>query len=215
MNTDNHPCFVTPHPNVKALLWDIVFPQTPGLNDGAIFPPSHFPPGTAAEVISNSGLNYDPLWGVIQVAIVLIDFNDTVMNGPEVMQHFRELFFSTGSGSVSNYYAEINRNKTSKFPVRPNTPWQTMHSSLLDWESLPARLVPELGIFPGLESHSVELLNVKWSTIVTEVIVWRIYSQFISCRRLQHTPHLALGLPHQIQKIMQSTKDLTPCDTTW
>jgi len=128
MNTDNHPCFVPPHPNVKALLRGVVFPQTPGLDDGAIFPPSHFPPGTAAEVISNSGINRAPLRGVIRVAIVLVDFDDTVMNGPEVMQHFRELFFSTGSGSVSNYYAEVSGNKISRFEGDIVGPFRMPHS---------------------------------------------------------------------------------------
>jgi len=42
-----------------------------------------------------------------------------------------------------------------KFLVRPKTPWQTVHSFLLDQESLPIRLVPELGKIPSSESHSV------------------------------------------------------------
>jgi len=128
MNPHNHACFVPPHPNVKALLRGVVFPQTPGLDDGAIFPPSHFPPGTAAEVISNSGRARAPLRGVIRVAIVLVDFDDTVMNGPEVTQHFRELFFLTGSGSVSNYYAEVSGNKVSRFEGDIVGPFRMPHS---------------------------------------------------------------------------------------
>ena len=46
-----------------------------------------------------------------------------------------------------------------KLPVRPKTPQQTVHSFLLDQESIPVRLVPEPGIFPGSGSHSEVLMG--------------------------------------------------------
>jgi hypothetical protein len=64
--------------------------------------PTHFPPGTAAEVIiGNSALDRAPLRGVIQVAVKLVDFEDGIMsNEPVVAQHFQDLFLSGGSKPV-------------------------------------------------------------------------------------------------------------------
>lgn len=128
MNTHNHACFVPPHPDVETLLRGVVFPPAPpGLDDGAIFPSSHFPPGTAAKVISNSGLARAPLRGVIQVAVILVDFEDGVMdNGPAVAQRFRDLFFSA-SGSVSQYYAEVSGNRISRFEGNVVGPFRMPH----------------------------------------------------------------------------------------
>jgi len=104
-----------------------VFPPAPGLDDGAIFPSTHFPPGTAAKVISNSGLARTPLRGVIQVAVILVDFEDAVMrNGPKVAQRFRDLFFSA-SGSVSQYYAEVSGNSISRFDGNIVGPFRMPH----------------------------------------------------------------------------------------
>ncbi|MBU2663765.1 M6 family metalloprotease domain-containing protein [Actinoplanes bogorensis] len=80
-----------------------------GLNDGAIFPPDYYRPGTPAATIRNAAAARTPLRGTIRAVVVLVDFEDQPMTA--TADHFRELFFSTGlleHGSVREYYREVS-----------------------------------------------------------------------------------------------------------
>jgi immune inhibitor A len=84
-------------------------PRLPGFNDGMIFPPSAFPPGTPEAVISGAALARTPLRGTVRVIVLLVDFDDRAMT--QTTEHFDDLFFSTGvlpSGSVREYYREVS-----------------------------------------------------------------------------------------------------------
>jgi immune inhibitor A len=83
-------------------------PKSPGLNDGLIIPGSYFPLGTSIERVRSAAADRAPLHGTLRVIVVLVDFSDQVM--AETLQHFEELFFSTGvlaNGSVKEYFDEI------------------------------------------------------------------------------------------------------------
>ena len=83
-------------------------PKSPGLNDGLIIPGSYFPLGTSIERVRSAAADRAPLHGTLRVIVVLVDFSDQVM--AETLQHFEELFFSTGvlaNGSVKEYFDEV------------------------------------------------------------------------------------------------------------
>jgi immune inhibitor A len=83
-------------------------PKAPGLNDGLIVPGSYFPLGTSIDRVRSAAADRAPLHGTLRVIVVLVDFSDQVM--VETLQHFEELFFSTGvlpNGSVREYFDEV------------------------------------------------------------------------------------------------------------
>lgn len=131
------PCFVSPHPDVlaqyqnevlkvqgkadegsvKANLRALTFSDRgiPGLNDGTIFPKSHYDKPVPIMAMSQAALERTPLSGAIKIAIVLVDFQDKKM-GAGAKQRFQDLFFSKGkirTGSVTEYYQEVSHNKIS------------------------------------------------------------------------------------------------------
>lgn len=123
---DGRRCMVAPSPQLRAELLrqleqfrgrpgavGIPFlrigqPQSPGFDDGVIYPPEHYPVGTPMSVIRSAAADRAPLRGVIRVIVVLVDFSDQAMGQPAT--HFRDLFFSTGvipTRSVREYYADV------------------------------------------------------------------------------------------------------------
>lgn len=83
-------------------------PRHPGFNDGLIIPGSYFPLGTSIDAVRSAASDRSPLHGTLNVAVVLIDFDDQPMT--ESTQHFDDLFFSEGvlpDGSVREYYTEV------------------------------------------------------------------------------------------------------------
>ncbi|KAK9481983.1 immune inhibitor A peptidase M6-domain-containing protein [Lipomyces starkeyi] len=131
---DERPCLVPPHPDLCARLQQHPNFVTPpamathahghpslsgrtgtrlGLNDGTIFPESHFETAVSSSRISRAALERTPLRGTIRVAIVLVDFSDKQMKSGAT-QNFQDLFFSTGkltTGSVTEYYTEVSGGK--------------------------------------------------------------------------------------------------------
>ncbi|KAF2801924.1 M6 metalloprotease [Mytilinidion resinicola] len=131
------PCFVPPHPDLlartrtaalkvqgtanersfKATAHDLIGGERrlPGMNDGTIFPQSHFAQRTSIMAMSNAALERTPLSGALKVAIVLVEFQDVKM-AADAKERFQDLFFSTGkiaTGSVSEYYSEVSNKKIS------------------------------------------------------------------------------------------------------
>jgi immune inhibitor A len=83
-------------------------PRRPGFNDGLIIPGSYFPLGTSVETVRSAAAQRSPLHGTLNVAVVLIDFDDRPMTQPA--SHFEELFFSEGvltNGSVREYFTDV------------------------------------------------------------------------------------------------------------
>lgn len=86
-------------------------PTRVGFNDGLIIPGNYFPAGTPANLIRSAAADRAPLTGTVRVVVVLVDFEDEEMT--ESVDHFEELFFSTGTlanGSVKEYFAEVSNN---------------------------------------------------------------------------------------------------------
>ncbi|MGW6417958.1 M6 family metalloprotease domain-containing protein [Streptomyces sp. NPDC055055] len=87
------------------------FTSTPtplGFDDGTIFPPEEFPPGTARATISAAAADRAPLRGTIRAVVVLVDFADQPMT--KSAADIDRLFFSLGEmphGSVREYYREV------------------------------------------------------------------------------------------------------------
>jgi immune inhibitor A len=125
------PCFVAPSPALQerlqkefakirgrakgGLLVESVplapRPRALGLDDGVIIPPDEFPQGTPSAVIRAAAAERAPLRGAVRVVVVLVDFTDK--NMAATVQHFEELFFSTGvlaHGSVKEFYKEATNN---------------------------------------------------------------------------------------------------------
>ncbi|KAF2744498.1 M6 metalloprotease [Sporormia fimetaria CBS 119925] len=99
----------------KARLRATLGRRIPGMNDGTIFPPSHYKKPTSIMAMSRAALERAPLRGAIRVAIVLAEFQDVKMS-PGAKQRFEELFFSTGripTGSVTEYFSEVSNGKIS------------------------------------------------------------------------------------------------------
>ncbi|KAJ5973801.1 hypothetical protein N7481_011011 [Penicillium waksmanii] len=131
---DASPCPVPPHPDLLARLqYEPNYLSTPsistqipgrpsfsartgtrtGLNDGCIFPESHFETAVSASHLSRAASERTPLRGTIRVAVVLVDFPDKKM-GANAAQYFNDLFFSVGrmrTGSVTEYYNEVSGGK--------------------------------------------------------------------------------------------------------
>jgi immune inhibitor A len=105
----------------------------PGMNDGTIFPRSHYAQPTSIMAMSNAALERRPLRGVIRcvllplvylqyandlgrVIVVLVEFQDTDM-APGTKQRTENLWFSTDgrvpTGSVAEYYSEVSNGAVS------------------------------------------------------------------------------------------------------
>lgn len=84
-------------------------PRWPGYNDGMIFPPDSFPPGTPSSAIRAAAAERTPLTGTVRVAVVLVDFEDRAMTTEK--EHIENLFFSLNrtipNGSVREYFREV------------------------------------------------------------------------------------------------------------
>ncbi|KAI1504521.1 immune inhibitor A peptidase M6-domain-containing protein [Biscogniauxia marginata] len=89
--------------------------RIPGLNDGTIFPKSHFDENASISSMSRAALERAPLRGAVNVVLVLMDFQDVKM-ASGAKERFEELFFSEGkvsTGSVTEYYREVSNGKIS------------------------------------------------------------------------------------------------------
>lgn len=110
--------------------------RIPGLNDGTIFPESHFAGQESqralADRMSSAALERTPLRGAIRyltmnsifkyqtadyhsIAVVLVDFSDKVMQ-PGAAQSLKTLFFSTGeikTKSVTEYFQSVSNGRVS------------------------------------------------------------------------------------------------------
>ncbi|KAL7949234.1 M6 metalloprotease [Trichoderma barbatum] len=78
----------------------------PGLNDGTIFPKSHFDKSVSASTMSRAALDREPLRAIINVVLALVG----------AKERFQNLFFSTGqvaTGSVKEFYQEVSGGKIS------------------------------------------------------------------------------------------------------
>ncbi|PSN68098.1 M6 metalloprotease [Corynespora cassiicola Philippines] len=147
----NGPCFVPPHPDLlakkKATTLKVqgganaqplgAQPQTipgekrlPGMNDGTIFPQSHYREPTSIMKMGNAALERTPLRNDIKIVVVLAEFQDVKM-ASGTKQRMKDLFFSSGkipTGSVTEYYKEVSNNliSISGEVVGPFTLNQTM-----------------------------------------------------------------------------------------
>jgi immune inhibitor A len=100
----------------------------PGMNDGTIFPRSHYEQPTSIMAMSTSALKRKPLRGTLRylltlqrygvfsnesfrVIVVLVEFQDIEM-APGTKQRMKDLWFSTdrkvSTGSVAEYYSEVS-----------------------------------------------------------------------------------------------------------
>ncbi|MBZ0114898.1 MAG: M6 family metalloprotease domain-containing protein [Thermoanaerobaculia bacterium] len=123
---EEHRCLVPPHPDlrkrIKAELAGLLEaapgelktmlraqkPRPVGMDDGTIYPGDHFPLGTPARVVMSAAGDRAPLSGQVRVVVVLAQFSDQAMAAN--VQHFEELFFSTGvlpGGSVKEYFSDV------------------------------------------------------------------------------------------------------------
>ncbi|KAH8894739.1 M6 metalloprotease [Thozetella sp. PMI_491] len=87
----------------------------PGLNDGLIFPKSHFHESISIRTMTRAALERAPLRGPLNAVLVLVDFQDVKMPAG-TKERFEKLFFSTGqlaTGSVKEYYEEVSGGKIS------------------------------------------------------------------------------------------------------
>ncbi|MEV7568403.1 M6 family metalloprotease domain-containing protein [Streptomyces tanashiensis] len=119
-------CAVAPSPELRRRMLDelaqlrdgpgeltnlLGFTSTPtplGFDDGTIFPPEAFPPGTPRATISAAAADRAPLRGTVRVVVVLVDFADAPMT--KSTADLDTLFFSLGAmphGSVREYYREV------------------------------------------------------------------------------------------------------------
>lgn len=103
-----------------------------GLNDGTIFPKSHFDSNVPLSAMRRAAVDRAPLSGDIQlvslmrsyfsnlltclsIVLVLVEFTDVKM-APNAKERFEKLFFSKGeipTGSVSEFYEEVSNGKVS------------------------------------------------------------------------------------------------------
>ncbi|MFJ4649616.1 M6 family metalloprotease domain-containing protein [Streptomyces bobili] len=119
-------CAVAPSPELRQHMLDeldqlrggpselaslLGFARTPtplGFDDGTIFPPDAFPPGTSLATISTAAADRAPLRGTLRVVVVLVDFSDQPMTATSA--DIDKLFFSLGTmthGSVREYYRDV------------------------------------------------------------------------------------------------------------
>lgn len=93
---------------VASLLGFTAHSRPLGFDDGLIFPPEHFAPGTPARSMATAAATRAPLRGTVRVIVVLVEFSDKQL--AQNAAHFSELFFSDGvlpHGSVREYYSEV------------------------------------------------------------------------------------------------------------
>ncbi|KAL1653625.1 hypothetical protein SLS61_003773 [Didymella pomorum] len=86
-----------------------------GLNDGAIFPKSHFAPNASLKKVAAAALEREPLRNAIRIFVVVVDFQD-VKCPPGTVERHLDLWFSKGrisTGSVTEYYSEVSNNAVS------------------------------------------------------------------------------------------------------
>ncbi|OAL01747.1 M6 metalloprotease [Phaeosphaeriaceae sp. SRC1lsM3a] len=128
----NAPCSVPPHPDlltrtkVEALTTNnasATEPEKkasrtlrgekgiPGMNDGTIFPRSHYEQPTSIMAMSNGALKRKPLRGTLRVVVVLVEFQDIEL-ATGTKQRMEDLWFSKDrkvpTGSVAEYYSEVS-----------------------------------------------------------------------------------------------------------
>ena len=130
-NADGECCFVAPSPKIAtkmrnrlkqarnavggALSANIGFnPQTRvGFNDGLSVPGPTLSFGAPALAARNVALEKAQLKGVINVAVVLVEFPDKKFsNAAKIKKYFDDLFFSqnvVATGSVKEYYKDVTR----------------------------------------------------------------------------------------------------------
>lgn len=81
-----------------------------GLDDGSIYPP----PTEGADGVERTQqlvARASPLRGTLKVVVVLVDFPDQKFAPGHDLNHFQQLFFSSGvlpHGSVAEYYKEVS-----------------------------------------------------------------------------------------------------------
>lgn len=83
-----------------------------GLDDGLIYPGVFFPLGTSMTRARTARSQQPPLRGIVNVLVVLVDFDDQPMNTP--INRYEDLFFSekkVETGSVREYYQEVSNGK--------------------------------------------------------------------------------------------------------
>ncbi|KAH7089752.1 M6 family metalloprotease domain-containing protein [Paraphoma chrysanthemicola] len=125
------PCSVPPHPDLLARFKsDLARAQSTnddrsikkaakmlhgekgmlGMNDGTIFPRSHFSQPSSIMVMGNAALERAPLRGTIRVIVVLVEFSDVKM-ASGTKERMEDLWFSTdkvSTGSVNEYFSEAS-----------------------------------------------------------------------------------------------------------
>jgi len=131
------PCFAPPHPDLlRRTRQEILKAQgtpnesvlkakaqrllqadrrIPGMNDGTIFPPSHFKEKASIMEMSRAALERAPLRGPLKAAVILVEFQDVKMTAG-TKERMLDRFFSTGkipTGSVNEYYQEASNGKVS------------------------------------------------------------------------------------------------------
>lgn len=85
------------------------------MNDGTIFPPSHFKEKASIMEMSRAALERAPLRGPLKAAVILVEFQDVKMTAG-TKERMLDRFFSTGkipTGSVNEYYQEASNGKVS------------------------------------------------------------------------------------------------------
>ncbi|KAF2033534.1 M6 metalloprotease [Setomelanomma holmii] len=81
-----------------------------GMNDGTIFPRSHYAQPISVVARSNAALGRMPLRGKIRVVVILVEFTDVKLNSGS-KERMEDLWFSTNrvaTGSVNEYYSEVS-----------------------------------------------------------------------------------------------------------
>ncbi|MFE4254273.1 M6 family metalloprotease domain-containing protein [Streptomyces sp. NPDC056910] len=87
-------------------------PRWPGFDDGMIYPPREFAPGTPSSTVRTAAAERTPLRGKIKIAVIMVDFPDRAMGAS--VEHVEDLFFSEGklpNGSVREYFSEVSGGK--------------------------------------------------------------------------------------------------------
>ncbi|MER6307672.1 M6 family metalloprotease domain-containing protein [Streptomyces sp. NPDC001657] len=86
-------------------------PRWPGFDDGMVFPPTEFPPGTPSSRVRNAARDRAPLRGTLKIAVIMVDFPDKpTATDPAVI---KDLFFSLGQlphGSLREYFRDVSNN---------------------------------------------------------------------------------------------------------
>lgn len=83
--------------------------RLPGLDDGVILPPDELGVESAAKMVQAAAVRPQPLRGLVNVLVVLVETPDRSFDRPA--QEIHDLFFSRDTlphGSVSEYYTEVS-----------------------------------------------------------------------------------------------------------